>query len=216
MKKHNFVSEKKRPLVLAVTGPMAAGKNAASSILEERGFACTDADILVHKAIENQKECILKTFSSLAGEKGIKLTDEKGNINRRALGSLIFTSPLLIKKQEDIVFPEVDHLIQEFLKENLSSGKNCAINATVLYKVPSVKDVDLIIYVDAPFVQRFFRAKKRDGLPKKQILERFKAQKNLFTKYKFLNADIERVWNTGSRKSLKKKIDRILRLAGRG
>ena len=80
------------PLILCVTGPMAAGKNAVSSILEEKDFISVDADILTHKAIENITPEILKTFSALAKEKNITLTAEDGKINRRALGELIFSS----------------------------------------------------------------------------------------------------------------------------
>ena len=39
-------------MVLCVTGPMAAGKNAATSILESMGFASIDADLIGHDAVE--------------------------------------------------------------------------------------------------------------------------------------------------------------------
>ena len=57
---------------------------------------------------------------------------------------------------------------------------------------------------------RFFRARSRDGMKAKQILERFHSQRNLFAKYKNANADIRKVWNTGTREQLEKKIAAFL------
>lgn len=195
-------------MVLCVTGPMAAGKNAASSILEKKGFACVDADLLVHQAVENAKEEILASFGSLADEKGLPLLTENGHVNRRNLGALIFQSPELIKKQEDIVYPILNGLFEDFMEEN--KGRNLVINATVLYKVPLIKKVDSVLFIDAPLLQRLFRAKKRDGMSLKLILQRFKAQRNLFAKYKKSVADTVRVGNTGSLKKLEWKIDKFL------
>ncbi len=195
-------------MILCVTGPMAAGKNAASSILEKKGFACVDADLLVHQAVENAKEEILASFGSLADEKGLPLLTENGHINRRNLGALIFQSPELIKKQEDIVYPILNGLFEDFMEEN--KGRNLVINATVLYKVPLIKKVDSVLFIDAPMLQRLFRAKKRDGMSLKLILQRFKAQRNLFAKYKKSVADTVRVGNTGSMKKLEWKIDKFL------
>lgn len=195
-------------MILCVTGPMAAGKNAASSILEKKGFACVDADLLVHQAVENAKEEILASFGSLADEKGLPLLTENGHINRRNLGALIFQSPELIKKQEEIVYPILNGLFEDFMEEN--KGRNLVINATVLYKVPLIKKVDSVLFIDAPILQRLFRAKKRDGMSLKLILQRFKAQRNLFAKYKKSVADTVRVGNTGSMKKLEWKIDKFL------
>lgn len=195
-------------MILCVTGPMAAGKNAASSILEKKGFACVDADLLVHQAVENAKEEILASFGSLADEKGLPLLTENGHINRRNLGALIFQSPELIKKQEDIVYPILNGLFEDFMEKNKS--RNLVINATVLYKVPLIKKVDSVLFIDAPMLQRLFRAKRRDGMSLKLILQRFKAQRNLFAKYKKSVADTVRVGNTGSMKKLEWKIDKFL------
>lgn len=195
-------------MIICVTGPMAAGKNAAAEILEKKGFPQVDADLLGHVAIENQKDAILKTFGDLAKEQGINLLAEDGKINRRALGSLVFQSPELIKMQENLVYPEINRLFDQFLDDH--KGQDVVINATVLYKVPLISKVDVVLFVDCPVLKRFFRARKRDGIKAKFILARFKAQKNLFAKYKNTVADTRRVWNIGSFSNLERKIDSFL------
>lgn len=205
LKNAQFFSQNK---IICVTGPMASGKNLACSILENYGFVSIDADLLVHEIIENQKEKILSTFGKIAQEKKIPLLTKDNKIHRKNLGKIVFSSAELLKKQEDIVYPEFDILVKKFLDEN--QNKTRIINATVLYKRPCIKLVDFVIFVDSPKILRLFRSKKRDSLSFKQILNRFKSQKNLFSKYKNSNADIRRVWNIGSRFSLERKLLKIL------
>ncbi len=196
-------------IVAAVTGPMAAGKNYACCLLEKMGFASIDADLLGHAAIENKKDVILETFAPYADEKKISLVNNDGTVNRRNLGKILFDSPSLLEKQESIVFPEINRLIEKFIAEN--QDRNVIVNATVLYKMPLVKKMDFILFIDCPEIIRVFRAKKRDKMPLSQILSRFKSQKNLFAKYKFSNADTFRVWNTFSSKCLEKKLSAFLK-----
>ncbi|HPX25717.1 MAG TPA: dephospho-CoA kinase [Treponemataceae bacterium] len=195
-------------LIIALTGPMASGKNAVSDILENEGFLCIDADTLVHKAIENKKDTILSVFTSAAEEKKINLVHPEGTINRRNLGSLVFSSPELLAAQEGIIHPEVDRIINEFIDGN--PEKSIVINATVLYKTPVIKRCSFILFVTAPVITRFFRVLRRDSMPVMQILKRFSAQKHIFAKYRSVNADMYIVRNFGSRNSLKKKILNIL------
>jgi dephospho-CoA kinase len=198
----------KKQLIVCVTGPMAAGKNMASEILADRGFATIDADELAHIAVENAKDKILSAFLPLANERNIELTNSDGTINRRAVGQLIFADKALVAKQESIVFPEINRLFDEFIENN--RDRDIAINATVLYKVPLINKVDAILYIDAPKIQRYFRARRRDKMPAKQIKQRFSQQRTLFAKYKNCNADIRRVWNIGTRRRLETKIDQFL------
>jgi len=44
-----------------------------------------------------------------------------------------------------------------------------------------------------------------------QILKRFHSQKTLFLEYRKIAADINRVWNFGSRKRLRKKLERLVK-----
>lgn len=196
-------------MILCVTGPMAAGKNVAASILEKKGFAAVDADVLGHKAVKECTEQILCEFSDEAQKRGVSLLSSDGTLNRRVLGSIVFESQELLARQEQIVYPVIRRLLAEFIRENI--GKDIAVNATVLYKLPDMQNIiERILYIDAPLPLRFIRAMKRDKTGIIQIYRRFSSQKNLFAKYKNTNTDIRRVWNTGTRQSLERKIEKFL------
>mgnify|MGYP003548786983 FL=1 len=201
-------SQKKR-LILAVTGSMAAGKNYVSSLLEKKGFLAIDADKCVHQAIEEAKNQILEAFLPIAKEKNIQIQNPEGTINRKNLGSILFSDEKLLQKQESIVHPKVNEIFNRFIDEN--SEKNIVLNATVLYKTPVIKRCDAIIFVKAPIITRFFRAKRRDNLPSREIFKRFASQFKIFAKYKFLKSDIYIIWNIGKSNKLEKKLDKILK-----
>ena len=177
-------NSQKNRLILAVTGSMAAGKNYVSSLLEKKGFLAIDADKCVHQAIEEAKNQILEAFLPIAKEKNIQIQNPEGTINRKNLGSILFSDEKLLQKQESIVHPKVNEIFNRFIDEN--PEKNIVLNATVLYKTPVINRCDAIIFVKAPIITRFFRTKRRDNLPSREIFKRFASQFKIFAKYKFL------------------------------
>lgn len=199
----------KNRLILAVTGSMAAGKNYVSNLLEKKGFLAIDADKCVHQAIEEAKDQILEAFLPIAKEKNIQIQNPEGTINRKNLGSILFSDEKLLQKQESIVHPKVNEIFNRFIDEN--PEKNIVLNATVLYKTPVINRCDAIIFVKAPIITRFFRAKRRDNLPSREIFKRFASQFKIFAKYKFLKSDIYIIWNIGKSNKLEKKLDKILK-----
>ena len=167
--------------LIAVTGPMAAGKNFICSQLENQGWACIDADKLVHKAIDIARDKILNAFEPYAKEKKIKINREDGSIDRRALGELLFSMPNLLTVQENIVYPIIISMTEQFIAEHPKT----VLNATVLYKTPQLLNkCQAVLYVKAPLATRFKRARKRDNLPVRQIIRRFYVQRNLLKEYK--------------------------------
>ena len=186
------------PTVICITGQMAAGKNYVCSLFEKEGFVSLDLDKTAHEAISLCTPQILSAFGDEANARGISLLNEDVSLNRRALGRIVFSSPELLAKQEGIVYPKIIELTNQYIVEN--SGKSVILNATVLFKTPELlAKCEKILFVKANPLKRLLRAKKRDNLPLRQILARFKSQKNLFSEYKKaaskLNIPIEIIRN---------------------
>ena len=195
-------------MTLCLTGPMAAGKNCVASLLEKRGFASLDADLVAHDAVEHCKEQILAAFDKTARQRGIALLDSSCMINRRNLAQLVFSDPALLALHEGIVFPYIDTVLQAFIKGN--AGRDVVLNATVLYKVPAMGKVDCVLFVDAPLCCRLLRAKKRDGSSVASLLRRFASQRHLLAKYKATGVPVVRIRNTGSLERLDRKVEKAL------
>lgn len=193
-------------MILCVTGTMAAGKNVASNILSTMGFASIDCDCLVHSVLKLDyiKQKIKILFEEKASKNGIILFDADGSVNRRALGKLLFNNSTLLSYHEKLIHPCIETLCHNFIIEHPNT--DIVLNATVLYKLNIVKECNAIIYIDCPMFLRLIRAKIRDKMSIKLILQRFVSQRQLFAKYKEKNADIYRVWNIGSKAYLQKKL----------
>lgn len=170
--------------LICVTGKMASGKNFICSKFEKDGWFCVDADLLVHEAIDEAAPIINETFGKIAQKKNICILTNDGKIDRRELGKILFSSPELLKKQEDIVYPVITKMVKKIIAEH----KKVILNATVLYKTPELLDMcEAIVFVKSNFVTRFFRARHRDRLSFKQIFKRFHSQKNLKKMYENAN-----------------------------
>ena len=140
---------------ICVTGKMASGKNFVCSELEKIGWTSVDADCLVHKAIDNSTEEIVKTFLPYTTQAKLQILNNDNKIDRKALGKLLFENPQLLKKQEELIYPKVIQMTEDFILQN----KKAIINATVLYKIPHLlQRCQTIIYVKAPLLKRIRRA----------------------------------------------------------
>ena len=175
--------------IICLTGQMAAGKNFVCSLFEEEGFVSLDLDKTAHEAISLCTPQILEAFEGEAKSRGISLQNADGSLNRRALGQIVFSSPLLLARQEGIVYPKIIELSNHFIEQN--AGKSVILNATVLFKTPELlSKCGKILFVKANFFKRLLRAKKRDKMPFRQILARFKNQRNLFAEYQKAAAEL--------------------------
>ena len=88
--------------LICVTGQMASGKNFVCTELEKQGWFSVDADKLVHQAIDESTEEIIKTFLPYSQKAQLNIVTNDNKIDRKALGKLLFENPQLLKKQEEI------------------------------------------------------------------------------------------------------------------
>lgn len=198
--------------IIGLVGPSCAGKNLAARLLQQRGFAVIDADLVAHRVLLEKQDKIIATFQEEAQKRGIELSTPEGKLDRRALGSLLFPNPDLLARHEALIYPRITELIEEEIKE-LSTAPDQAcpivINAALLHKTPLIHSCDLIIFIDASYCVRLIRALKRDKTSIFRIIERFSAQKKLFSQYLEKNVDILKVDNSTSVKALSKKLNAI-------
>lgn len=173
----------KNGAIICVTGPMAAGKNTVSERFARRGYLVIDADEVVHNAIDKMSSAIIKEFKDEANKLGLMIARPDGRIDRRALGSILFRSPVLLSRQEAIVLPEVER--ETLMIISSSKNRRIVLNAVSLYKTPRLMTLcSLIIFVAAPMLVRLQRVRRRDGLPYKEIIKRFHSQRMLLAEYK--------------------------------
>ena len=205
----------KNKKIIGLTGLYAAGKNHAAGFLEKKGLAVLDADKLGHKVIETEKNRIAARF-------GRDILGENGQIDRKILGTKVFGRREELAALEEIIHPCVDREILTWIDSR--QEKACVINAALLHRSGALELLDAVIIVEAPFLIRLFRARKRDKLPWTILLKRFRSQKEINYQYYAGKTDIYRVDNSvksknpicanSGEKKLENRINEILSLLG--
>jgi dephospho-CoA kinase len=89
--------------LIGLTGNIATGKSTVAKMLENLGASVIDADALVH---ELQRKGT-PVYDDIVAVFGPGILDRTGEIDRKALGSIVFADPAQLRTLESIVHPAV-------------------------------------------------------------------------------------------------------------
>ncbi len=156
-------------LIVALTGGIGSGKSLAGGFFARLGASVIDADQLARTAIERGSEgfnAVVATF----GDSILK----NGDIDRAALGELIFKNATLKAKLEAIVHPIVR---REFEKaaSSLKKDEILIYEIPLLFETKARNRFDYVITVESEMELRIARLRSR-GLPSSEIQTRIAAQ----------------------------------------
>ncbi|HIC78982.1 MAG TPA: dephospho-CoA kinase [Sulfurovum sp.] len=152
---------------VALTGSIATGKSSVASIFRDYGVVIIDADRIAHEVINREYLQISKLF----GEEYV----DKERVDRKLLGSLIFSNKEAKSKLEALLHPLI---YQEILKRS---------NIEERLKKPYIIDIPLffesnrypiekVIVVYTPKEIQLKRLMERDNSSKKEALLRINSQ----------------------------------------
>ncbi len=91
------------PYLIGLTGNIATGKSTVAKMLEELGATVIDADALVHD-LQRQGTPV---YDDIVAAFGPGILDRAGEIDRKALGAIVFADPAQLRRLESIVHPAV-------------------------------------------------------------------------------------------------------------
>jgi dephospho-CoA kinase len=192
--------------VLGVAGSYCAGKNAVISILLEAGFHQIDVDRVGHEVLREPavRSRVRESF-------GAGVLGADGEVDRRALGRLVFARRAALRRLESIVHP----IMVERVRARLAGEDGrVAINAALLFRMGLHRLCNLALCVRAPLRARLTRARARDGLRTWQALRRLAAQRGICPKLNAPGVDIYYVDNDGGLEALRERTLAILREKG--
>jgi len=205
--------------VIGLTGTYCAGKNHVALLLEKRSLPALDVDKLGHEVIEAEKE-------QLAARFGGDILTPDGLVDRKKLGQKVFGRSEELSALEGIIHPAVKRQTLAWI--DAREERACVINAALLHRYSAFLLFDAVIIVEAPYIVRLLRAKKRDQLPWSSLVKRFGSQRDFNYQFSEEKTDIYRVSNPSGlinsalsvffkryfRNKLEKRIDEILSLQG--
>jgi len=183
-------------IVVGVTGKYCAGKSTVTTLLSEHGYHEIDVDRLGHEALVRQSDAVVERF-------GPKVAADGGGVDRKALGRIVFSSSDDLRALEAIVHPEMVSMVDEQIQAARSADSpGVVVNAAILFRMGLDSHCDTILYVHAPLLLRFRRARRRDGTGLVDFIRRLRSQRDVTPQFSHPDADIQRVVNDGNTERL--------------
>ena len=156
-------------LIVALTGGIGSGKSTVGQIFEDLGAIVTDSDQLARDVVERGTHGFDQIIAAF-GDEVLK----NGDLNRAALGELVFKDPAKRKQLEQITHPLIRKAFSKIVES--SKGDSIVVNQIPLL-VESNHDYkfDHVITISASEDVRIERLLKR-GMNLNQIKQRLQAQ----------------------------------------
>ena len=185
--------------VIGLTGGIGCGKSLAAQYFAELGALVIDADQLARAAIERGSDGFDEVVA-LFGDSILK----DGNIDRRALGELIFKDPIAKTKLENIIHPFVRREFEEAVA-SLNGDQVLVYEIPLLVETNAHEKFDLVITVESEMENRIARLRGR-GMHISEIEGRIAAQATREQRIEVADFLIE---NDGSEDELLRQVENI-------
>lgn len=160
--------------LIGLTGGIASGKSVVAARLAEHGAVVVDADQLAREVVEPGTPAL----AQIADRFGAGVIGADGQLDRAALGAIIFASPEARSALNAITHPAVaDRSHQLFAAAGAADP-----DAIVVYDIPllvdagRVEEFDLIVVVNASTETRVERMIEHRGMTRAEALNRINSQ----------------------------------------
>jgi dephospho-CoA kinase len=191
--------------VLGLLGGIGSGKSLAGRWLGAKGGRIIDADTLGHEALAQPdlQAAIVKQF-------GPGIVGDQGEIQRRALGQLVFADEAKLRRLERIVFPYIARRIREKIQaaQQDTAVRFVVLDAAVMLEAGWNDTVDKLLFIDAPRALRLERLQKNRGWTEADLLARERLQLPVEEKKRRADAVIV---NDGDPKKVHEQLEDVLK-----
>jgi dephospho-CoA kinase len=139
----------KRPVAVAITGGIGAGKTEALQAFARLGAATVSSDEIVHHLLRNDAEVRRAIVQRL----GQDVLDDEGQIDRGRVAERVFADRAQLAWLEALLHPLVS---REYLtwREQLGRLENppdvCVTEVPLLYEAGSQENFDAVVVITAP------------------------------------------------------------------
>jgi dephospho-CoA kinase len=138
-----------RPIAVAITGGIGAGKSEALAAFARHGAAVISSDEIVHRLLSEDDD----VRAQLVERFGKEVIDDEGRIDRGKIAEIVFADAEALEWLEDLLHPLV---VQEYMgwRERLAEGEDpppvTATEVPLLYEVGGQDRFDVVVVVTAP------------------------------------------------------------------
>jgi len=185
--------------VIALTGGIGCGKSLAAEFFADLGAIVIDADQLARAAIERGSS----GFDEVVAIFGDSILKD-GEIDRRALGELVFKDPVKKSALEAIIHPWVRSEFEAAVA-SLTGNQTLVYEIPLLFESHGADRFETVITVEADMDKRISRLREK-GLHLSEIEARVASQASREERVSIADFVIE---NSGSKDDLLRQVENI-------
>ena len=171
---------------IGLTGSIACGKSTVSAYLKSLGYAIADADAISH-SLTAPGGAALSAIRAACGDRVF----DGDVLNRRSLGSMVFTDPHMLETLNAILHPMIIAAVEAELAAYDAPDTLVFGDIPLLYECDMAHMFDQVWVVSVPEDVQLDRICMRDGLSRQEAQKRIDAQMPLAQKRALADAIID-------------------------
>jgi dephospho-CoA kinase len=194
-------------LLVGLTGGIASGKSVVAAMFRDQGAYIIDLDVIARKIVSPGSAGWREVVAAFGNE----ILHEDGTLNRKQLGSIVFSDPERRKMLEDILHPKIyreqSHEVQKIVDQD--ERAIILVDIPLLIEVNKQKSFDRIVLVSVSPDIQLERLVKRDGYGMEEARKRIDSQMAIDSKKQFAHHVID---NGGSQESTLQQVKGVFRI----
>ena len=160
-------------LVIGLTGGIGTGKSEAARHLVTLGARLIDADVVGHEAYRPHAEAWRRVVEAF----GEAILGPEGEIDRRALGAIVFSDPDQLARLNGIMHPLMAGMVQEKIDAFRGTGSEAVVvEAALLFEAGWSSLVQEVWVTDSPVEVVVARLAQRNGMSEEEARRRIASQ----------------------------------------
>lgn len=188
-------------LRVGLTGGIATGKSSVSTLLRELGAVVIDADALAREVVARGTPGLERVVAAF----GSGLLTTAGDLDRPAMGALVFADAEARRRLEAIVHPLVFERIVE-LETGAPDGAIVVHDIPLLAESGRAETFDAVVVVHAPEEVQVERMLRDRGWTEEEARSRIAAQASAEDRLGIATYVID---NTGTREDLRDRVTEV-------
>ncbi len=188
------------PLTIGITGILGSGKTTVAGMFAENGIPVISCDEIVHRLLE--RKTVIGKIKGFFGESVF----EKGRLNRKMLGSVVFSDKVKKDLLEKLLHPQVFKEINKKILDYAGKGDIIAIEVPLLFETKSEKLFNKTVVVFSNLKQ--IKKRLEEKLGEEEIEERWDSQLPMSEKKRRADFVID---NSGSLESTRRQIKLLIK-----
>jgi len=190
-------------LLVGLTGGIGSGKSTVARFLGDHGAVILDADVFARDAVREGSDA----FAAVVRRFGDDVVGVDGELDRRALASIVFADRSALADLEAIVHPEVRRMLADGIQAELDTDHVVVLVNPLLIEMGTHRDCDVVVVLSTEPETQIRRSVAR-GMQEADARARLAAQLPLEERARAADVLLD---NEGSLQDLEAEVDVLWR-----